>query len=110
MTSTYEGYYAFTDPTRLGAKQPDHLTTCNAVESEKKKKLFAQRSINLPENDQKLYKKEIAVPKNIAPSCCAGEPGPSLAIAVGLGKYDDPKSTDGKMGRNSSYRVLLVFK
>ena len=36
MTSTYEGYYAFTDPTRLGAKQPDHLTTCNAVESEKK--------------------------------------------------------------------------
>ena len=80
MTATYEGYHAFTDTTWLGVKEPNRLATCNAVESEKS--LFAQRPINHVEDDQKLYMKEIAVPKNIAPSCCAGELGPSLAIAV----------------------------
>ena len=76
MTATHEGYHAFTAPTRLGAKEPDHLTTCNAVESERK--LFAHRS-NHTENDQKFYMKETAVPKNIEPSiCCA------LAVALGI--------------------------
>ena len=35
MTETHEGYHAFTAPTWLVAKEPDHLTTCNTVESER---------------------------------------------------------------------------
>ena len=35
MTSTHEGYHAFTAPTQLVAKEPDHLTPCNTVESER---------------------------------------------------------------------------
>ena len=33
MTKTYQGFHAFTAPTWLVAKEPDHLTTCNTVES-----------------------------------------------------------------------------
>ena len=32
---THEGYHAFTAPTWLVAKEPDQLTTCNAVEPDK---------------------------------------------------------------------------
>ena len=42
MTATYKGYYASTAPTCLRVKEPDHLTTCNTVESERV--MFAQRS------------------------------------------------------------------
>lgn len=80
MTRTHEAYHAFTDPTKLVAKKPDHLTTCYTVESERV--LFAQRS-NHAENDQKFYMKAIVVPKNIVASiCCSVESGISLAIAV----------------------------
>ena len=35
MMATHEDYHAFTASTRLVAKEPDHLTTCNTVESER---------------------------------------------------------------------------
>ena len=43
MAATYEGYHAFTAPTWLGPKEPDQLTACNTVESERV--LFAPRSM-----------------------------------------------------------------
>ena len=79
MTATYEGYHAFTTPTWIVANEPDQLTTCNTMETERV--LFAQGSTT-KKKDQKLYMNERAVPKNIAPSCCETELGPSLAIAV----------------------------
>ena len=42
MTGTHEVYHACTAPSRLFAQEPDHLTPCNTVESERV--LFAQRS------------------------------------------------------------------
>jgi hypothetical protein len=46
-----------------------------------------ERMLNHAEDDQKLYMKEITVPKNIDPSAsCAAELGPSIAIA----DVDDP--------------------
>ena len=80
MTATHQGYHAFTAPKWLGAKEPDHLTTCNTVESER---CVVRSKVNHAENDQKFYRKEMAVPKNIAPSiCCAVVLPPSTAIAV----------------------------
>ena len=35
MIATHKGYHAFTAPTCLVAKEPNHLTTCNTVESER---------------------------------------------------------------------------
>ena len=81
MRGTHEGYRAFTVPTWLVAKKPDHLTTCNTVESES----AVRSKVNHAENDQKFYMKAIAVPKNIEPSIsCSVELGISLAIAENL--------------------------
>ena len=78
MTATHKGYHAFTAPTWLVAKEPDNLTTCNTVESERV--LF---TVNHAENDRKFYIKEIAVPRNIEPSIrCTVELRSSLSIAV----------------------------
>ena len=81
MTATHKGYHAFTVPTRLGAKEPDQLTTCNAVESERVSAVCSK--VNHAEENWKLYMKAMAVPKSIEPSiCCAVELGGSLAIAL----------------------------
>ena len=34
-TATHQGCHGFTAPIKLGAKVPNHLTTCNTVESER---------------------------------------------------------------------------
>ena len=48
------------------AKEPDHLTTCDTVQS--KTSAFCSKVNPLVENGKKSYMKEITVPKNIEPS------------------------------------------
>ena len=59
VTATYEGYLASTSLTCLGAKEPDHLTTCNTVESEKSavcSKACRKRPEILQERDSRAKK------------------------------------------------------
>lgn len=63
MTTTYEGYSAFTAPIRLGAKEPDHLTTCNTVKSERV--LFAQSSTSR-KRPETLHERENRAKKHSA--------------------------------------------
>ena len=75
---THQGCHFFTAPTWLGAKEPDHWTTCNTVEYEGALLLKSQPYKMGPE----IFMKEITVPKNMALSDCrAVEFIVSIAIA-----------------------------
>ena len=82
MTATHKGYHAFTASNWLVAKEPDHLTTCNTVETERV--LFTQRS-TMQKKDPKLYMRARAVPINIEPSNSV-----KLGISIAIVKnFDD---------------------
>ena len=62
MTATHEGYHAFTAPTWLVTKEPDHLTTCNTVESERV--LFSIQNQSCREQPEFLHENDSRAKKH----------------------------------------------
>ena len=106
VTATYEGYLASTSLTCLGAKEPDHLTTCNTMESERMMFAKGQPCGKQPEI---LHERDSRAKKHssqhllfsrieVFNSHCGGE-------------LDDPFEDDGKINRRqkgSTYGVPVL--
>ena len=104
--ATHERYHDFTAPTWLGAKEPDHLTTCNTVESKKRLLLKGQPCRKRPEM---LHERDSCAKKHRTQHLLSIRIGGGFNSHRG-GELDLVKMTVSKLTPEWKHEILSLYK